>query len=354
MSEGTAVAKTPEELKKEAEEKAKDEAAAELLKEMDDLEADDDKKKKSDTKDKSSDADDDTGDGKDDKSGTSEGENDDDASDSQSDKGKPKVKTGYKRRVDRLTKQREEAKGENAELLTRLRNSEEKNKLLELKVSQGVKREPAKPNPSDFDDEEDDPKYIAAKKAYDEAKMDKLVTEKVQQATKTIGQQQSVAQKKLDLEKKQESHWEKADKLGVDDYDDKEEKLVKTLGTDMVNNIIDYFPKDSHNLVYYLGTNQEAAEEMGEMLADRNGPGMVQGVAELGRIIEKIKAKPLKSKTNPDPDTESEGSESSPQETLQLRLDKLRDEAAKSGRKDGMKRILEFKRKARARGITLR
>ena len=355
MSDGTAVAKTPEELKKEAEQKVKDEAATELLKELDDLEADDDKDKdKSDTKTDDKAANDDTGDGQDGKGETSEGDESDDATGSQSEGSKSKGRKGFKRRVDRLTKKNAVATAENGELASKLRTSDEKIKLLELRLQQkGDGRTLEKPNPDKFDLGEEDGGFIKAKDAYDEAILDAKVAKRVQEATKAHGQQQSIADQKNNLERKQETHWENADKLDVDDYDEKEVAVVKVIGTDMVNNIIDYFPADSHNLMYYLGTNTSEAEDIAELLADRTGPGMVQGVAELGKIIEKIKVKPIKSKIKPDPDVDTRGSESSPQDSLQQRLDALRDDAVKTGRKDGMKRILEFKRKARARGIAL-
>jgi hypothetical protein len=279
-------------------------------------------------------------------------------SESQTDKSAAPKKKGFERRVSRLVKQREEAKGEASELSERLHASEEEKKLLRMRLEQLSKakeQEIKEPDPDQFDGGEIDPDYLKKKREFDQAQFRQIAREEAANIAKQENKTAAQIKAESDLKQKQKEHWQKADELGAADYDEAEEKAVKVLGVDMVNNIIEYFPGESHKVMYYLGLdkNAEEAEELSEKFSSGQR-GLVEGVAEVGRILERIKATPLKTSIAPDPDKETEGSAPSPQEALQLKLDKLREDTAKSGRSDGMKKILAFKKKARDRGITLR
>lgn len=341
MSDGTAVKDKPDEQEaKTPEEIEKDKAAEELLKELGDLEEESEEAGGGDKDDGP------TGEGEDAKG--DDGEESESAADTQ-----PKGKRGFKKRIDRLSKQREEAKRDRDETAAKLRQAQREKELLQMKVDQlsGKQRLDKKPDPDDFDLGEHDEKYIEAKEKWDEARLQKLVDSRVAEQVQTHTQTGAQQEHERELKKKQEAHWEKADELGVEDYDAKEEKLIEVMGAEMVNNIIDYFPEDSHNLVYYLGTNEDEAEELTEQLA--NPKTMVAAVAKIGRLSERIKADPIKPKPSPNPDTNLDPSAPSAQEALQLRLDKIRDNFVKTGEKGGMKKIMEFKRRARDRGIEL-
>ena len=334
--------KTEEELKA-------DEAATQLLKE---LEEESGKADESDEKDESG-AEDETGDGKDEDGETEEDESGDEESEAQSDKAQKKGKRGYKRRHSRLIEQRDKERKEKGEVQHRLDSTTEENKLLKLKLQQieegTIEKEP---NPDDFDLGTDDPAYRKADKDFRAQEYRKIAREEASKAAKHSAQGQTREQAERELQRKQKTHWDNADTLGVDDYDEKEVKATEILGAEMVTNIIDYFPDDSHKLIYHLGTNEDVAEDVADLLESK-GAGMVKGVAELGRILERINAKKPKSKATPSPDEDTKGSGPSPQEALQRKLDLLREDAAKTGRKDGMTRIMEFKRKCKERGVTV-
>ena len=210
----------------------------------------------------------------------------------------------------RLLKQVDEARGETAEVLKKLQASEEEKELYKKALAQ-LKEEPdtlKKPNPDDFTDGVDDPDYQKAKDAYDEAIIEKKVSEKLEKATTQQAQKLTQEQQAENLKKRQNAHWEKADAESPEDYSDKEAALVDVLGVDMVNHIIENCPEDSHKVVYYLGTNEEEALELGTMLSNR--ASMVRGVLKLGRIQAKL-ASPVKPKPKPaaSPDEELEGRE---------------------------------------------
>lgn len=340
-----------DEQKKSEDEIAKDTAATELLKEIDDAEKVDAEKESEGDKDKEA------TEKKKDEDEDGETSDDEDKSDdpgSQPDKTAPKGKRGFKRRQAKLVAQREEAKAEKDKFAQKLVDSAEENKLLQMKVDQleGRDKPLKEPNVDDFDGGDVDPDFIKAKSEYDDAKVERMVNRKVLEATKLGGEKVSKEQQARALEDKQKKHWEDADALEVKDYDEKEESLIDIIGAEMVTNIIDFFPGESHKLVYYLGTNKKEAEDVAELLENR--ATLVKGVAKLGRILERQNIKDPNTSINPDPDVETEGSSPSPQESLQLRLEKMREDVANTGRSDGMKRILAFKKKAKERGIILR
>lgn len=337
--------KAPEKVKDSIESDSAEVAAAELLKEFDEEEkAKPEEKGESEAPDKlepegeKSEAEAESGDGVSQPEATHKG------------------KRGFKRRQARLVNQRNEAKAEADQASSSLSLEREKSKLLEMRIQQLESQpEPTTgPNPDTFDGGEIDPDYIQAKKSFDDQKMRELVSKQVAEVTQQSNQATTQQNRARDLERKQEKHWEEADAMGAKDYDESEEIVTKLLGPERVNGIIDYFPGDSHKVIFYLGrkANREEAEDLAELF-ESGEAGLAKAVAGIGGIIEKIKSNP-QTPIVPDPDEETEGSAPSHQESLQLRLDKLREDAAKSGRKDGMKRILEFKRKTRDRGITLR
>lgn len=341
-----AIADKSEEAKKpelSPEEKAKDVAAAELLKEMEAEETPSDPGETK--KDESSD----------------EGEDESGSeSDAEADRGsqpdtatRRKKKSGYKKRVSRLVNAREEALAETEEVSQQLQAEREEKKLLKMRIQQleGQPGPVTEPNPDSYDGGEIDDDYLKAKKAFDNAQLQKMVRETVAETNQQGNQTLAKENYANALKKKQEKHWEKADELGASDYDEAEEEVVKVMGGKLVNAIINDFPGDSHKVIYYLGKNPEEAEDIAEMLAD--GSTASKGVAEIGRIIERQSLNDQHTPITPDPDEETEGSAPSPQEALQQKLDKLREQATKSG-SGGMKKILAFKKKAKERGITLR
>lgn len=333
---------------KSTDEIAQDLAAKELLKEVDDAGKDDADQ----TKDKVE-ADEEPGDTQTKSGETLDTDQDSAGTDSQPEAAQ-KGKRGFKRRQARLVKQREDALAEKDDVSNKLRTSEEEKKLLRMKIDQLEGRiQPKEPNPDDFDGGDIDPEFTKAKRVFDDARIERMVDDKVRLAQKEGGQVATQQQNIRALEEKQKKHWEEADALGTKDYDEKEENLIKSIGAEMVSDIITYFPGESAPLIYFLGTNREEAEKIGDLLEDK--ATLVRGVAQLGRILERIKIKDPKQSTNPaDPDTETEGSAPSAQESLQAHLEKLRDQAGKEGNKDGMKKIIAFKKKAEERGITLR
>lgn len=261
-----------------------------------------------------------------------------------------KPKSGFKRRTSRLVTQRNAAQGQADEATAALNAEREASKLKDLRIAQLEEKAQSRvvePNSDNFDGGVDDPDFVKQKKEFDNANIKKLVSEQVAQVAQQSNDTAIRNHQANDLKNRQEEHWKQADEMGNQDYDVKEEKAIDTMGKDMVNHIIANCPGDSHKVIYYLGANEQEAAELSEMLADKST--MVKGVLKLGQIQAKLASNTQNSFT-PDPDEETEGSAPSAQESLERQLDKLRQDAVKTGKLD---KILSFKKRAKERGITL-
>lgn len=254
--------------------------------------------------------------------------------------------TGFRKRINKLNQkidvanqERDSANSNNAVL-------EEKNKLLEIALEQarsGKIDSVNPPNPDDYDAGTLDPEFIKKKEAWTNARIDQRISEGIAKATKSTVETQTTNTKAIDLQKKQASHYERAEKLGVKDYETIEDKAIETLGLEFTNHIIEYF-NDSQNILYYLGKNPKDAEVLRGLL-DEN---LVLGVAEIGRLRSEIRVRPKK-QTTPNPDTELEGGVPKNATANDRKLDKLREEASKTG---DMTKLIAFKRELKAKGKT--
>lgn len=263
---------------------------------------------------------------------------------------KQKPKRGFARRSSRLVKQRDGARTEAEQSNQALIDEKEAGKLKDLRIQQLEEQTQSKavePNPDNFDGGVDDPDFVAKKKEFDNANLKKLVSEQVAQVANQSNETALRNHQANDLKQKQEDHWKQADEMGNQDYDEKEEQAIDTMGKEMVNHIIANCQGDSHKVIYYLGANEEEAAELSEMLAEKST--MVKGVLKLGQIQAKLTSNPQNSFT-PDPDVETEGSAPSAQESLQAQLEKLLENAQQPG---GLRKVLDLKKRARERGITL-
>ena len=249
------------------------------------------------------------------------------------------------KRVKKLNSKVKEVSEENANTNAELEIERERNKLLQLALEQakGNSQEPEKPltppNPTDFDDGVNDPGYIEAHAKYTQALIDKGVSEGIAKVTQSMTEDTSQKQKSEALLSKQVKHYEKADKMGAKDYSETEDVALEIFGNDYANQIIDNFD-DSHVILYYLGKNPEEAKRIKKLI--ETSP--VKGVAEVGRLSAELKLKPKKVDiASPDEEVKGDGG-GDDTDRIQKQLDKLRDQAAKTG---NMKPLMEFKKKHR-------
>ena len=189
---------------------------------------------------------------------------------------------------------------------------------------------------SDFAEGVDDPDYVKKYQEYSTQKIQSEITRQVQEATKqTVNYNQQTVQSQ-ELERKQVKHYEQANKMGMKNYAEAEDKAIEILGTKTVNVIIDNFEGDSHILLGYLGVNTDKAEA----IANKIQTNPIRGVAEIGALLSKLKVKP-KTKISPNPDTPLPGGSPSGANDSDAKGEKLLATAEKSGSKADLEKFFK-------------
>ena len=198
---------------------------------------------------------------------------------------KPVRKSGFYKRLHRLTNQRDEAQSREQEAIDRANALEQENQLYRMQLEQSSAK---RPRPEDFDSDED---FESAKAKYDQEQqalhVQKLVDEQVSKRLQETQSQTTQTQTDRALEAKTQEHDARAAKLNVADYDETEDAAIEILGDDLSKTIVSNTDK-SELLMYYLGKNPAKAESL-KSLSVQNPVGCV---LEIGRLEEKLKIKP--------------------------------------------------------------
>jgi hypothetical protein len=191
----------------------------------------------------------------------------------------------------------------------RIAQLEDQNKIQNLALDKnGQGSDPnGPPDPEKFDAGEYDPEYRKQLNAYQDARqdarMDQRFAKKVQEVEGTAKERQVQNARDYALEQKQEVHYDRALNMGVpkQDYYDTEDKVIAVLGKAAVNTIIKSIP-NAHKILYYLGKNPKAVEE----IADSLNADPVTGINDIAVMGAKITVKKI-TKHVRDPDKELEG-----------------------------------------------
>lgn len=251
-----------------------------------------------------------------------------------------RVDTIIQKRVGKLNNRLTEAAETISTSNQELEAEREKVRVMQLALNQqqGQDTKPVGiPNPDDFDGGIYDPGFVKKQMEYTEDKITREVSRQVAQASETVIKDSTQNQKARNLRQKQTAHYERAGKLGTRDYEAKEDIAIGILGVDRTNQLIENFD-DAHVLLYYFGTDTDAAENFNALMEK----DVVQGIAEIGRLQSRLKIVP-KANTAPNPDLELEGG-NSPGVDTDKKLDRLFDEAVKTG---SMKKVLAYQRTLR-------
>lgn len=206
---------------------------------------------------------------------------------------------GIRKRINKLNAKVSAAQTSESQVAAENETLRQQNELLRMAQEQQQAKPKGPPDPNDFDDGAKDAKYVEALESHNReffrAEMEKHTAAQPTQPTAVDRA----------LERRQTQHYEAADKLGIPDYAEVEDKTVGILGKDTVNHLIKAVD-NSPSLLYYLGKNPAKAEEIADML---KGPDAIKGILELGALSKGLVAQP-KAKRNlaPDPDDELIGS----------------------------------------------
>ncbi len=203
---------------------------------------------------------------------------------------------GIRKRINKLNAKVVKATEGQEQSTADLEVERERNRLLQLALDQQTAPVDGPPNPNDFDDGVNDAEYIKANNGV-------IIDELAKRQLKTQQTTQVQTQADGDLNRRQISHYQKADTLKVKDYDDTEDKAIAILGQEVTNQIISASDKSPH-LLYYLGKNPKKAKEISALI--KSNP--VKGVLQIGRLEARLVARP-KAKGNhaPNPDNELSG-----------------------------------------------
>lgn len=172
---------------------------------------------------------------------------------------------------------------------------------------------------------------------YDEEVYRKRYADWYQRKYEQEQQQQQKAkqreQEELEQRRIQENYTERKKTLRVKDYADAEEEVVESL--DITKQfIIMKYAKKPELIVYALGKSPAKLAELSKLDA-------YEFTKELGRLEDNLKVGKRKPKTQPEKTIQSTGTLSG---TTDRTLDKLREEAAKTG---NMSKVMAYKRKKR-------
>lgn len=262
----------------------------------------------------------------------------------------PTTPRGFLKRIGKLNGKVGKAQAETAEEKQKREFVEDENRILKLALEQ-AKGKPGQapnepPNPEVFDGGVHDPDYIKATQDYNNKVIQEGIKKGLTEATQqtTVTQAQVAAAQKL--ETAQTSHYERAAKLGVKDYEETEDKAIEIFGTDNVNHLISNLDK-SEVALYFFGKNTDLAHKYAEMFKTQP----IKALVEIGGLLKEIKVKP-KNEPSPDPDIELEGGSPSNLEAAQRKLNKLRDKVCETGK--GMDKVANFKKQCKEKGISVR
>lgn len=206
---------------------------------------------------------------------------------------------------------------------------------------------PIEPNASDLErypEGRDDPAFIKADKAFTQHETEQRIFAKIDQRHQQTTQTQRISDMKIRLKEAEDKHYERAGESNVENYLETEKRAINIIGRDIADSIIMDFAA-SQDLLFHLGDNPEKAREVFEMFKQGNP---VKGVRELTRLESKLTKQPKFKNIIPEPDAELEGA-SPAGGANERKLDKLREEAARTGKMD---KLLAFKKQLRERNKT--
>ena len=259
-----------------------------------------------------------------------------------------KSNLGIRKRINKLNAKVSAAEHNETQASEALEVEKQRNKLLQLAVDQaragGAQTTPKVPDTLDYEDGAGDPRYQAALHEYNQGLIDTAVNKRLASAQQNATTRHDIAEDDRELERRQTSHYQRADKLGVKDYAETEDLAIEALGRDNVNHLI-RATDNSEALLYYLGKHPEKATHFADLI--ERSP--VKAVFELGTLAAGLKIQPRANQNPaPDPDKDLEGATPTSTSDYERRLDKLRVKAQETGE---IGPVLAFK-KANREGAT--
>lgn len=231
---------------------------------------------------------------------------------------------GFLKRINKLNERVDDA-------TARAERAEQERELLRMQLEQ-QKKPQGRPRPEDFDS---DGAYQSAVDTFEDERLKRMREDIVKEVKKAIPTPQPDTSAL-------EEHYKRAEQLGATGYEEAEDAVIEAVGKDLFKEIATSLPK-SERVVYFLGKNPVKLREIADLL--RTNP--TQGTLALGELQGQLRLK--RKETNPDPETEVHGADSSALSDEQW-VSKIQ-KARESG-KYTTKEIIAMKRQAREAGVT--
>ena len=167
----------------------------------------------------------------------------------------------------------------------------EENKLYRMKTEQAVLK---RPKVEDFDSDTDE--YEKAIDSYYDQRADQIAEKKLSEklAQSTVQTTQRARDDSLDANLK--AHYERAGKLKIKDFGEREEAVIDVLGPDVYQFIVNNTDNSELILGHFI-----AKPENAEALVQKIASNPSRGAVEIGRLSSKLSVKP-KTLTAPDPE----------------------------------------------------
>lgn len=246
-----------------------------------------------------------------------------------------KKRSAPPRRVRKLLEQK-------AQLSTEKEQLEYQNRLLRMQLDKSKGGDDSPKSPPTLESVGyDEAKYQQAMTEYLQTAGQSVVTQELTKLQKQQQQEGQKQQRRASLE----THYQRADKLKVPDYDDAENAAMEVLGREAVEDIAAH-TDDSELVLYYLGKNPGKAAEIKELL----DTSPVRATYALGKLSASLSARPKTKSAPKAPDKPVDAGGPSSGNSWEKRLESARDKAAKTG---DFSHVQAVKRDARAAGVDL-
>ncbi len=217
------------------------------------------------------------------------------------------LNTAFVKQKLRLNKRNEATQDELQQTSDALALAKEENKILRLHTEQ-LQGRTAAPSVGEFELGAEDPEFIRQKSEHDKKTLDEEIARQIAVRDEENANANAVNAQAAALQASQDAHFQRARDLNKADYFDKENAAIDIFGVDATNAIIQMFPEDSHNIMYYLGANPAEAQRIQRISTTNAGLAL----AEIGGIREKhLKVSPTTSNVAPAPDEQIQGSAAS-------------------------------------------
>lgn len=221
--------------------------------------------------------------------------------------------------IAKLQQQREQRRQEREERERLQKQNEELQRQLSM-IGQGTQAAISASPPTLEQFDYDDAKYQAAVADFYAGSIDKRLAAAQQKQL----EQQQLQQFAQRIESDVNSHYERVSKLGFgEDYIPAEKAARDRFGDFAVEQMISAVGEGSEKVIYHLGLNPEAMEEVARLLQqDNNGH---KALSHLGRLAEKLNSQPPKKQISQAPaaDRALTGTASASKSSVLKKLDRL-------------------------------